>query len=112
MVAGGIVGALVLPTLSDRWRRRVPFIIVALVGATLRPGRRHLATGYGLLIASAVALGFFLLSAGPIAFQYGAEVTYPAPEGTTTGLLILMGQVSGILFALGWTPPERPARAP
>ena len=45
--------------------------------------------------------GFFLLSAGPIGFQYGAEVTYPTPEATSNGLLLLMGQISGILFILG-----------
>jgi hypothetical protein len=41
------------------------------------------------------------LSAGPIGFQYGAEITYPAPEGTSNGLLLLMGQISGIIFILG-----------
>jgi MFS family permease len=100
MVAAGILGALGLPTLSDRLRPRVPVILLALAGATLGLIGVTYATGYGLLIASAVTLGFFLLSAGPIAFQYGAEITYPAPEGTTNGLLLLMGQVSGILFVL------------
>ncbi len=42
--------------------------------------------------------GFCLLSAGPIGFQYGAEVAYPAPEGMSNGLLLLMGQISGIAF--------------
>jgi hypothetical protein len=46
-------------------------------------------------------MGFFLLSAGPIGFQYGAEVANPAPEGTTNGLLLLMGQISGIAFIIG-----------
>jgi hypothetical protein len=46
-------------------------------------------------------MGFFLLSAGPIGFQYGAEIAYPAPEGTSNGLLLLMGQISGIAFILG-----------
>ena len=35
MIVGGIVGALILPSFSDRIRKRVPFIILALVGATL-----------------------------------------------------------------------------
>jgi sugar phosphate permease len=100
MVAGGILGALVIPPLSDRYRSRVPFIFLALCGATLGLVGITFAARYGLLLTSAFVLGFFLLSAGPIAFQYGAEVTYPAPEGTTNGLLLLMGQVSGILFIL------------
>jgi hypothetical protein len=46
-------------------------------------------------------LGFFLLSSGPIGFQYGAEITYPASEGTSNGMLLLMGQISGIAFIFG-----------
>ena len=44
-------------------------------------------------------MGFFLLSAGPLGFQYDAEITHPAPEGTSDDLLLLfVGQVSGITF--------------
>jgi MFS family permease len=98
MIVGGIVGALVMPTLSDRTRRRVPFIIMALAGATLGLVGIAYATSYWLLLAASIMLGFFLLSSGPIGFQYGAEITYPTPEGTSNGLLILMGQISGIAF--------------
>lgn len=101
MIVGGIVGAIVVPTLSDRYRRRVPFILVALAGATLGLAGVTFSTGYWMLLASAFVMGFFLLSAGPIGFQYGAEITHPAPEGTTNGMLLLMGQVSGIAFIFG-----------
>lgn len=101
MVIGGIVGALVIPALSDRLRRRVPFILIALAGSI--PGLLGVtfATGYGVLLASAFVFGAFLLSSGPLGFQYGAEVTQPAPEGTSSGLLLLAGQVSGIAFIVG-----------
>jgi MFS family permease len=100
MIAGGIVGALTLPTLSDRYRKRVPFILIALVGAIFGLAGVTYALGYWLLLVSAFALGFFLLSAGPLGFQYGAEIAYPAPEGTSNGLLLLMGQISGVVFIL------------
>jgi cyanate permease len=100
MILAGVVGALVLPTLSDRYQRRTPFLIAALLGATVALVGLIYAASYGPLLASAAVLGFFLLSAGPIGFQYGAEVTYPAPEGTSNGLLLLMGQISGIAFIL------------
>ncbi len=101
MVLGGIAGAIIIPPLSDRIRRRVPFILLALAGAI--PGLLGItfATSYPLLLASAFVLGAFLLSSGPLGFQYGAEITYPAPEGTSNGLLILAGQVSGIVFIIG-----------
>jgi cyanate permease len=73
MILGGIVGALIIPILSDHYKKRTPFIVIALIGATL----------------------------GPIGFQYGAEITYPASEGTSNGMLLLMGQISGIAFIFG-----------
>jgi len=97
-----------MPALSDHYRRRTPFLIAALIGATLGLVGLTYATGYPLLLASAFLLGFFLLSAGPIGFQYGAEVTYPAPEGTSNGLLLLMGQISGIAFILGMDSLKAP----
>ncbi len=101
MVVGGIVGALIIPALSDRLRRRVPFILLALAGSI--PGLVGVtyATSYGLLLASSFVLGAFLLSSGPLGFQYAAEITHPAPEGTSSGLLLLAGQVSGIAFIVG-----------
>jgi len=109
MIVGGIVGALVLPALSDRYRRRVPFILLAL--ALALPGLAGItfARGALLLHASSFLLGFALLSAGPIGFQYGAEIARPTPEGTSNGLLLLMGQVSGILFIFGMDAFKSPA---
>jgi MFS family permease len=101
MVASGVAGALILPALSDRSRRRAPFIVLALVLTVVGLAGITLASRYWLLLVSAGTMGFALLGAGPIGFQYGAEVTYPAPEGTTTGLLLLAGQISGIIFILG-----------
>lgn len=101
MILAGIVGALIIPLLSDRLKKRTPFIIVALMGATLGLAGITFATTYWLLITSGMVLGFFLLSAGPVGFQYGAEITYPASEGTSNGMLLLMGQISGIAFIFG-----------
>jgi cyanate permease len=101
MILGGIIGAVVIPLLSDHFRKRVPFILTAVVGATVGLVGITYAPGYGLLLASAFIFGFFLLSAGPVGFQYAAEITYPTPEGTSNGMALLMGQISGIVFILG-----------
>jgi cyanate permease len=101
MIIGGIVGALIIPLLSDFYRKRTPFIILALIGATIGLIGITFATSYWLLLLSGMVLGFFLLSSGPIGFQYGAEITYPASEGTSNGMLLLMGQISGIAFIFG-----------
>jgi cyanate permease len=101
MLGGGIVGAVAVSLLSDRLRRRKPFILVALAG--LIPGLVGMSYGTSawVLFLSGFTFGFFLLSAGPVGFQYAAEITHPAPEGTSNTLLLVMGQVSGIAFILG-----------
>ncbi len=109
MILGGIVGALVVPMLSDQARKRVPFLLLAIAGAAIGLAGLTFIIGYGLLLAFSFIFGFFLLSAGPIGFQYGAEITYPAPEGTSNGLLLLMGQISGIIFILGMEALKSPA---
>jgi len=101
MILGGIIGAVVVPLLSDHYRKRTPFLLMAVIGATIGLVGITFTTSYWLLLVSAFVFGFFLLSAGPIGFQYGAEVTYPTPEGTSNGLLLLMGQISGVAFILG-----------
>ncbi len=101
MLVGGIAGAGIISVLSDRSRRRKPFLIAALVGMV--PGLIGLAfaTTFPVLVASSFVFGFFLMSAYPVGIQYGAEVSYPAPESTSQGIIVLAGQVSGILFIFG-----------
>jgi MFS family permease len=101
MLIGGIIGAMIIPELSDKLGKRKPFVLLALIG--LIPGLAGItfATNYWLLLISGFAFGFFLLSSGPIGFEYGAEITYPAPEGTSNSLLLVMGQISGIIFIFG-----------
>jgi MFS family permease len=109
MLIGGIIGAVIMPILSDKARRRKPYIILSLCG--LLPGLAGMtfATSYWLLLVSGFVFGFFLLSSGPIGFQFGAELTHPAPEGTSNSLLMVMGQISGIVFIFGMDALKSPA---
>ena len=92
MVVGGLVGAVVLPALSDKQRKRQPYLMLAFLGAI--PGLIGLtfAQSAPVLFISAIVLGFFLVSALPVGMQYAAEITYPTPEGTSNGLIQLFGQ--------------------
>ncbi|HMX21328.1 MAG TPA: MFS transporter [Anaerolineales bacterium] len=92
MIVGGVIGAVLMPALSDKQRKRQLFLYIAFLGSI--PGMAGLtyATSSTLLYASAFVLGFFLTSAMPIAMQYAAEVTHPTPEGTSNGLIQLFGQ--------------------
>ena len=96
MVIGSIIGAVVLPPLSDRQRKRQPFLLLGYLLAI--PGLLGItyATTSWLLMVSGFWLGFFLIGVSPIGFQYGAEITRPTPEGTSNGLIQLFGQTSSV----------------
>lgn len=100
MIACGVLGSAIVPLLSDKFRNRSRFVLLAIAGSI--PGLIGLtfARSYWMLLVSGGVLGFFMLSTAPIGFQYGAEIAYPAPEGTSTGILMQMGQISGIAFIL------------
>ncbi|MDX1283724.1 MAG: MFS transporter [Draconibacterium sp.] len=101
MLIGGVLGALILPALSDKKRKRKPFIVICMI--FMLPGLIGLTvfSEFIPMMISAFIFGFFIMSAGPIGFQYGAEKSYPAPESTSQGIILLVGQVSGILFVFG-----------
>ncbi|MHC1740403.1 MAG: MFS transporter [Anaerolineaceae bacterium] len=100
LLVGGIAGAIVLPALSDKQRKRKKFLFIGvllaipfLVGITF-------AKSLLVLYISSFGLGFFLVSASPIAMQFATEITFPTPEGTSNGLLQLFGQASVVFVYL------------
>ena len=94
MLVGGVLGAVIIPPFSDRQHKRQRYLLLGICMAI--PGLIGVAfaTTYWLLLLSAFALGFFLVSISPIGMQYAAEITRPTPEGTSNGLLQLFGQAS------------------
>jgi len=98
MLVGGIAGAIIMSALSDHYRRRKAFLLAGMACAV--PGMLGVALGqtYGIMLMSMLILGFFLVSLAPIGYQYGAEITFPAPEGTSNGLLNMAGQVSVVFI--------------
>jgi sugar phosphate permease len=109
MLIGGILGALILPILSDKFRKRKVFLVICIAGMV--PGIFGLtfagdlstdpSTVYTVSLVSSFVLGFFIMSAGPLGFQYAAEVSHPAPESTSQGMLLWVGQVTGMIFVAG-----------
>ena len=99
-VISGVIGAVVLPMISDKLRLRVPFFISGVIIMALLFAGIMFLTGFGLLAAICAVLGFTVMGLAPILFQHGAEVAYPVQEGASFGSIMLMGQISGILFVV------------
>ncbi|WP_314686558.1 MFS transporter [uncultured Bifidobacterium sp.] len=100
IILAGIVGGVVLPLASDRTGRRHVFIVVAMLLAIVALAGLSYLSSYPALIACGGVAGLFIMGVGPLVFEYGTEVAYPVPEATSYGLLMLSGQVSGIVFIL------------
>jgi MFS family permease len=94
MLVGGILGAVAIPPFSDRQHRRKRFLMLGVTVAIPFLLGLTFAGNYWVLMLSAFAMGFFLISASPVGMQYAAEITYPTPEGTSNGLIQLFGQLS------------------
>jgi MFS family permease len=92
MLVGGLLGAVIIPSFSDRQHKRKRYLLLGflmaipgLIGVTF-------AQSAWLLFLSAFIMGFFLVSTFPVGLQYAAEITHPTPEGTSNGLVQLIGQ--------------------
>ncbi len=99
-VVAGVIGAVVLPSISDKVGRRIPFLMAAVALLVPLYLLFTFMGSYILLVIVAAVSGFSIMGVAPILFQHGSEVAYPAQEGTSLGLILLMGQISGTLFVL------------
>jgi MFS family permease len=92
LLVGGLLGAVILPSLSDKEHKRKKYMLIGIVCAI--PGLIGVtfAQNFWLLLLSGAVVGFFLISVLPIGIQYSAEITFPTPEGTSNGLIQLFGQ--------------------
>lgn len=100
LLLGGVIGAAIIPLLSDRLHKRKIFLQVGLILAVPGLVGMTFTSSFWIMAGSMFVLGFFLMSLAPIGYQYAAEITLPAPEGTSNGLLNLVGQAS-VVFIYG-----------
>lgn len=100
LIVGGIFGSVIVPALSDRFRRRKPFLIgsTLVAGLTLYP----LCTGrnYSSLLVLGGLQGFFFLPAYALLLEMCSEVAGEALAGSATGILMLTGNAGGVVVIM------------
>ena len=97
-VVAGVLGAIILPILSDKLGVRIPFFTAAIIALVPLYLGLTFISNFSLLIIVAGIAGFSIMGVAPILFQHGSEVAYPIQEGTSLGAILLMGQISGVIF--------------
>lgn len=96
LLVGGVIGAIIIPAISDRQQKRRRFLLIGFLLAIPWLLGLTFAHGFWVVSISSFFFGFFLISISPVGMQYAAEITYPVPEGTSNGLVQLCGQGSVI----------------
>lgn len=101
LIAGGVVGSIVIPALSDRFKRRKPFLIGCVVMALVATYPFTAQSSLVSLLAIGGALGFFFLPAYALLLEMCAEVAGEGHAGSATGLLMLAGNAGGVVVIAG-----------
>ena len=108
LLGGGMIGAVLLPSLSDRWRRRKAFFVfcnlcsipgVLLLVFNTEVGSLFL-NSTTIALIGAFIVGFCLLSSIPIGSQYAAELGIGISEEIIQAMLLLFSQASGALILI------------
>ncbi|KAK2723563.1 uncharacterized MFS-type transporter C09D4.1-like isoform X2 [Artemia franciscana] len=103
MVVSGVLGSVVGGIILDKTHKFKETTIaiyalsfLGLLAFTLTIGAGHIE----VVFLTSGLLGFFMTGYLPVGFEFAAELTYPEPEGTSSGLLNASAQVFGILLTL------------
>jgi len=102
IIFGGIFGAVILSSVSDKFGKRKIFLNIGLIISTPLAFLLGVtgANDFVLTILLAFLFGFILVPALPIGLTYAAEITHPIPEESSNGILMMFGQIGGILFLI------------
>lgn len=100
LIGGGILGAAIIPAISDAVKRRKPFLIVCclLAGALTWP-LSQASDGAALYLLS-VFLGFFFLPGYALLLSATEEFAGHSKAGSATGLLMLFGNAGGVVITI------------
>jgi MFS family permease len=100
MVIAGVIGCVVIPSLSDKYRKRKPFIVMsAAVGIPTMFLVAQLSSVAQIYFVSVIT-GFFLFAAYPLVLTMTEETTGHGLTGTATSILLLLGNLGGVVITL------------
>lgn len=96
LIVAGIVGAAVVPALSDRLRRRKPFVIACTAVALALTVPLCSVSNYAAVLAIGAALGFCFLPAYALLLEMSVELAGASAAGLATGMLMLTGNAGAV----------------
>jgi FLVCR family feline leukemia virus subgroup C receptor-related protein len=108
LLGGGMLGAIIMPSLSDRFRKRKLFYVLCSVcsipGLLLLLFSQNIGqvvfTAKTIALVGASIFGFCVLSTIPIGLQYAAELGQGISEEIIQALLMLLSQAFGSIIMI------------
>lgn len=100
LIVGGILGSALIPFLSDRTRRRKPFLILCGVTSLALVYPLCTATNMDWLLVLGALTGFFFLPGYALLFAMTEEHAGSASAGAAAGLLMLAGNAGGVIVVV------------
>lgn len=104
LIAFGLIGSAIFGQIVDRTRKfeeivKIGFSLASI--AFLAFSVVHHYPGIKAAVGTCIALfGLFGLSLYPVCNELAVECTFPVSEGTSSGILFIMGQIIGVVMLL------------
>jgi cyanate permease len=98
LVLSGMIGCVVIPLISDKIRRRKPFLVIASIVGAIAVFFLMISKNFAANVVDSVFLGFFFISALPIMLTMSVEITGPRYAGVSVGYLQLLGNGAAVIL--------------
>ena len=103
-IISGIFGSFTGGLLLDKFSKfKISVIIVSFIGMIFY-GLLMISIPSGKLIFAAInfgLIGFFVVPILPICFTFAVELSYPAPEAMSNGMMLLISKIYGAVLGIG-----------
>ena len=100
IIFGAIAGSIIIPALSDKLRKRKPFLIGCCASGLIICYPLLMTGNYGMLMILGAALGFFFLPGYALLLAMSEEQAGAEKAGVATGLLMLAGNAGGTVVII------------
>ena len=97
LIFGGIFGAAIIPALSDKTKKRKPFLILCVAVGLIALYPFTMSSNYSFVLILAAIQGFFFLPAYALLLEMASELSGPKLAGSATGILMLTGNAGAVI---------------
>lgn len=100
-VIAGVMTSILAGVIIDKTGRLLMIIRVVCIGSTVCFCVLYIAFKIPetyVMALNMIACGSFLIPMIPVCISFAGEVTFPLPEAVSVGILMMAGQLSGLVF--------------